>query len=76
MELEALYEKYYLTKEARIKLLGGQLKEIQEELKARKLDSVSTDKLLELELKIYQALQSEYVEVRPLSDQEIEELRA
>jgi orotate phosphoribosyltransferase-like protein len=74
MELEALYEKYYLTKEARIKLLGEQLKDIQTELKARKLEYVSTDKLLDLELKVYQILQEEYVEVRPLSDQEIEAL--
>lgn len=74
IELEALYEKYYLTKEARIKLLGDQLKAIQAELKTRKLEAVSTDKLLELELKIYQALQEEYVEVRPLTDQEIEVL--
>lgn len=74
MELEALYEKYYLTKESRIKLLGDQLKAIQAELKTRKLEAVSTDKLLELELKIYQALQEEYVEVRPLTDQEIEVL--
>jgi len=76
IELESLYEKYYLTKETRIKLLGGQLKDIQEELKKRKLETVSTDKLLDLELKIYQALQAEYVEVRPLSDLEIEELRS
>lgn len=71
MELEALYERYFLTKEARIKLLGEQLKAIQAELKTRKLDTVSTDKLLDLELKVYQVLQEEYVEVRPLSDQEI-----
>lgn len=74
MELEALYEKYYLTKEARIKLLGDQLKAIQAELKTRKLETVSTEKLLDLELKVYQALQEEHVEVRPLSDQEIEAL--
>jgi len=76
MELEALYEKYYLVKEGRIKLLGDQLKEIQAELKKRKLDQVSTDKLLELELKIFQALKEEHVEARPLSDQEIETLRS
>lgn len=72
MELEALYERYYLAKESRIKLLGEQLKAIQEELKTRKLESVSTDKLLEMQLKVYQALQAEYVEVRPLSGQEME----
>ena len=71
MELEALYEKSYMTKEARIKLLGAQLKEIQDELKKRGLEGVSTEKLLEMELKLYQALQAEYVEARPLTDAEI-----
>ena len=70
MELEALYERYYLTKEARIKLLGDQLKAIQAELKTRKLDRVSTEKLLEMELKMLQTIQEEHVEVRPLSDYE------
>jgi len=70
MELEALYERHYLTKESRIKLLGDQLRDIQAELKTRSLDQVSTEKLLEMELKILQALQMEHVEVRPLSDYE------
>lgn len=70
MELEALYERYYLTKESRIKLLGDQLRAIQAELKTRSLDDVSTEKLLEMELKMLQALQMEHVEVRPLSDYE------
>ena len=70
MELEALYERHYLTKESRIKLLGDQLRAIQAELKTRSLDQVSTEKLLEMELKMLQALQEEHVEVRPLSDYE------
>jgi transposase len=74
MELEALYERYFLTKESRIKLLGEQLKAIQTEIKSRSLKDISTEKLLDLQLKLYQALQEEYVEVRPLSDQEIEVL--
>ncbi len=75
IELESLYERYYLTKESRIKLLGDQLKDIQAELKKRKLDRVSTEKLLELELKVFQSLKEEYTESRPLSDQEIRELK-
>jgi transcriptional regulator with XRE-family HTH domain len=76
MELEALYERYFLAKEGRIRLLGGQLKAIQEELSKRKLDQVSTDKLLDLELRVFQALKEEYTEVRPLSGQEIQALRS
>lgn len=75
MELEALYERYFLAKEGRIKLLGEQLKAIQAELKTRKLEEVSTDKLLELLLKVYQALKEEYTETRPLSSQEIHDLK-
>ena len=75
MELEALYERYYLTKEARIKLLGDQLRAIQAELKTRSLDQVSTEKLLEMELKMLQTIQEEHVEVRPLSDYERSVLR-
>ena len=71
MELEALYERSYMSKEARIRLLGSQLKEIQDELKKRGLEDVSTEKLLDMELKLYQALQAEYVEARPLTDAEI-----
>ena len=74
VEMEALHEKYFMTKEARIQLLGEQLKEIKAELKRRGLETVSTDKLLELELKLYQALQAEYVETRPLTEDEIEVL--
>jgi len=75
MELEALYERYYLTKEERIKLLGEQLKAIESELNIRTLETVSTDKLLEMKLKIFLALKEEYTEVRPLSDQEIRALK-
>ena len=72
MEMEALHEKYFMNKESRIRLLGEQLKEIKAELKRRGLDDVSTDKLLEMELKLYQALQAEYVETRPLTEEEME----
>lgn len=74
VEMEALHEKYFMTKEARIQLLGEQLKEIKAELKRRGLEAVSTEKLLEIELKLYQALQAEYVETRPLTEDEIEAL--
>jgi transposase len=65
MELEALQEEYYLLKEGRIKLLGGQLKAIQEEMVTRDLSKVNTDKLLELQLRYFGELKTEYVEVRP-----------
>jgi len=75
MELEALQERYYLAKEGRIKLLGEQIKAIQQELKSRPLSDVPTDKLLDILLRYYAQLKEEFVETRPLSDREIEELK-
>jgi len=76
MELEALYESHFLTKQTRIMALGQQLKAIQKEIKSRGLADVPTEKLLELELKYLAALQDEYVEPRPLSEAEILELKS
>lgn len=75
MELEALFESYFLLKEARVRLLGDQIKAIQRELKGRELKDIPTEKLLELLLRYYSELREEYVEPRPLSSQEIAELK-
>lgn len=75
-ELDALYERYYMTKQQKITQLGRQLKAVQKELRSRDYEDVSTEKLLEMQLKLYQALEDEKTELRPLSSQEIEELRS
>jgi len=75
MELEALYERYWMLKEGRIRQIGGQVKAIIKELKTRNLSEVSTEKLLDLLLKFYDVLQSEYTEPKPLSDGQISELK-
>jgi transposase-like protein len=62
MELEALQEEYFLLKEGRIKLLGEQLKAIQEEIGNRDLSQVNTDRLLELQLRYFGELKGEYIE--------------
>jgi len=61
MELEALQEEYFMLKEGRIRLLGGQLKTIQEEISGRDLSKVSTEKLMELQLRYFDELKTEYV---------------
>jgi transposase len=76
MELEALQETYFLAKEARIRLLGEQVKAIQKEIKSRDLTTVPTEKLLELQLRYYAELREEYIEPRPLASSEIAELKA
>lgn len=67
MELEALYETYYLLKEGRIRLLGAILRKLRREISSRDFSDLPTDKLLELLLKYQEALQAEYVEPRPVS---------
>lgn len=76
IELEALQEEFYLSKEARIRLFGEQIATLRQELATRDLSEVATDKLLELLLKWQQALLAEYVEPRPLSSRQIEQLQA
>jgi hypothetical protein len=63
VELEALQEEFFLLKEARIRLLGEQLKAIQAEIGNRDLAKVNTGKLLDLLLKYFGELKGEYVEV-------------
>lgn len=60
IELEALYEKYYLTEKRRIELFGEKLKEIKEELDNRDFREISTEKLLDLILKYHTKLKEEY----------------
>jgi transposase len=75
MELEALYEQFYMSKERRIQVFGEQIDSLREELATRDLSEVSTEKLLELLLKWQQALAEEYVEPRPLSSQQVARLQ-
>ena len=67
---------YFLLKEGRITLLGEQLQRLRGELASRDLTDLSTDKILELLLRYHAALKEEFVEVRPLSDQEQARLRS
>lgn len=75
VELESLYEQYHLLKEHRLQLLGNQLQSIKDELSKRDLSEVSTDKLLDIQLRYLDDIRKEYVELKPLSDKDIEALR-
>ena len=65
IELEALYERAAMTKEARIKRLSTQIGAMEKELKSRGLADVSTERLLKLLLEYHGALGAEYVETEP-----------
>ena len=75
LELEALYEKYYLLKENRLQTFGAMLTKIKEEVERRDLSDVPTDKLLELLLKYNSQVKEEIVEPTFKSSQELIEER-
>jgi hypothetical protein len=75
LELEALYESYYLMRENRLQTFGAMLTKIKEEVESRDLSDVPTDKLLELLLKYNNQVKEEIVEPTYKSSQEIKEER-
>lgn len=75
LELEALYEKYYLLKESRIETFGELVKKLKDEVMSRDLSEVPTDKLLELLLKYNSQVKEEIVEPIYKSSQELIEER-
>lgn len=72
VELEALYEEYYLLKEQRLQSLGNTLSKLREEIEGRDLSDLSTDKLLEIYLKYSNQVSQEIVEPTFKTSQEIE----
>ena len=75
LELEALYESYYLMRENRLQTFGAMLTKIKEEVENRDLSDVPTDKLLDLLLKYNSQVKEEIVEPIYKSSQEIKEER-
>jgi transcriptional regulator len=73
LELEALYESYYLLKEAKIKKYGAILSKITNELESRDFNKVPTGRLLELYLLYFERLSQEVIEPTFKSSQEIKE---
>ena len=75
LELEALYEKYYLLKESRLETFGGMLTKIKDEVERRDLSDVPTDKLLDLFLKYNSQVKEEVIEPNFKTSTEIDEER-
>jgi transcriptional regulator len=71
IELEALFEECFLTKENRIKTFSRLLNKINKELDKRDFQTVSDDKLVDLKLKISQQLQGEYFKPKIKSESEL-----
>ena len=72
VELEGLYEKYYLLKEARLQTFGEMLTKIKTEVEQRDLSDVPTDKLLELLLKYNNLIKVEVIEPTYKTSEEID----
>ena len=64
MELELLYEKYYLTREQRLQTFGQMLSRIKDEIDIRNLSEIPTDKLLDLWLKYNDKVKDELIELK------------
>jgi IS30 family transposase len=75
LELEALYESYYLLKENRLQTFGVMLSKIKKEIESRDFSDVPTEKLLELLLKYNSLVKEEIIEPTYKSSQEIREER-
>ena len=73
LELEALYETYYLQRESRLQTFGAMLTKIKKEVESRDLSDVPTDKLLDLLLKYENQLKDEVIEPRFKTSTEIKE---
>ena len=75
LELEALYERYYLLKENRLQTFGEMLTKIKAEVESRDFSDVPTDKLLDLLLKYSNQVKDEVVEPTYKTSEEITEER-
>lgn len=72
IQLEEMYETFYLTKENRLQTLGTMLSKIKEEVETRELTDVPTEKLLDLLLKYNTKVAEELVEPTYRSQDEID----
>lgn len=61
--MDAIYEKHKLAKQHQMEMLGLQLSKVREELDKRDLAEVSTDKLVAMQLKLLDAVNSSGVTV-------------
>ena len=61
--MDAIYEKHKLAKQHQMEMLGIQLGKVREELEKRDLSEVSTDKLVTMQLKLLDAVNSSGVSV-------------
>lgn len=69
-QLNELYDAYFMTREARIRKLGGTLKDIDAALSHADLSEMTPEKLLDYKLKYMAALKEEFIE--PSQDSQLQ----
>lgn len=76
IELDAMREKYLLTTQAQLELLGAQFMRLKEELEKRDLSEIPTTKLFDLVLKYSTKLKEDFPEARISTEEELAEDKA
>jgi transcriptional regulator with XRE-family HTH domain len=71
MELEALYDKYFLSVRKKVEFFGDVLSRIQGELKTRNLSTVPTEKLFAMYAHFYREAQHALPQLTFLNDDEV-----
>lgn len=74
IEIEALYESYFLTKQDQIKNIGTILNRLKSELETRPLHDIPTEKLFDLFFKYQSFIKTEYTEPKFKSSNEMIEI--
>jgi hypothetical protein len=73
IELEAIYEKYFLLKEARLQSFGIITQRIKEEIERRDFSDIPTEKLLDIFLKYNSTIKEETPEPHFKTSTELQE---
>jgi transcriptional regulator with XRE-family HTH domain len=71
MELEALYDKYYLSVRKKVEFFGDVLSQIQRELETRDLSTVPTEKLFAMYAHFYREAERALPQLTFLNDDEV-----
>ena len=71
MELEALYDRYYLSVRKKVEFFGDVLRRIQGELETRDLSTIPTEKLFAMCAHFYQEAQREWPVLTFRNDDEV-----
>jgi hypothetical protein len=75
VELEALYDKFYLSTRRQVEFFGDLLSRIQRELETRELSEVPTEKLFAMYTHFYREAQHALPELTFRSDDEVKVAR-